>query len=202
MNKIKKAIRYFIYKFYQYHTYEVLIPLIKENDFTKYVEVGVWKGKTFFEITKNLPNVFTYGVDPYKSENYKNYSHSEPMNTEDQERYDKIKGEVNKRSKHYNNCKMLFKTSEEASKLFSDKSLDIVYIDGLHDYNNVSKDIKLWLPKVRVGGILCGHDFNLNHFAVVKAVDDILGCDNILVKGNVNMWIYKKENIVQNVNLN
>lgn len=37
--------------------------------------------------------------------------------------------------------------------------LDLVYIDAEHDYDNVKRDIACWYPKVRVGGILCGHDW-------------------------------------------
>jgi hypothetical protein len=49
-------------------------------------------------------------------------------------------------------------TSQEASCKFQDNSLDYVYIDAGHSHAEVTSDISLWLPKVRVGGILAGHD--------------------------------------------
>ena len=49
--------------------------------------------------------------------------------------------------------------SLEASKRFMDKSLDMVYIDADHSYEMCLLDCELWYEKLRVGGILCGHDF-------------------------------------------
>ena len=51
------------------------------------------------------------------------------------------------------------KTSEEASKSFPDKSLDFVYIDAAHTYDYVMKDIEVWKPKVKDGGLIGGHDY-------------------------------------------
>jgi len=40
-----------------------------------------------------------------------------------------------------------------------DKSLDFVYIDGDHTFDFVIMDIILWFKKVKVGGVVAGHDF-------------------------------------------
>lgn len=50
------------------------------------------------------------------------------------------------------------KTSDEAIKDIHEK-LDFVYIDGLHDYATVTKDIKHYYPLVKKGGVIGGHDF-------------------------------------------
>lgn len=70
----------------------------------------------------------------------------------------------------YNNITKVKKTSELASHDFEDRSLDFIYIDGAHDYDNVYKDIQLWLPKVKSGGFIGGHD-HYNH-DVRKAISD------------------------------
>lgn len=49
-------------------------------------------------------------------------------------------------------------SSEEAVGQFEDESLDMVFIDADHRYDYIIKDLKAWLPKVKKGGILCGHD--------------------------------------------
>jgi len=40
-----------------------------------------------------------------------------------------------------------------------DRSIDWIYVDGAHTYAEVARDLWQAWPKVRVGGILCGHDF-------------------------------------------
>lgn len=64
-------------------------------------------------------------------------------------------------------------TSATASAHFADGSVDFVYVDGLHDYDSVRQDIRLWYPKVRPGGIIAGHDYSEEYLPeVFHAVND------------------------------
>eukprot|EP01064_Diplonema_japonicum_P034622 TRINITY_DN7242_c0_g1_i1.p1 TRINITY_DN7242_c0_g1~~TRINITY_DN7242_c0_g1_i1.p1 ORF type:complete len:312 (+),score=67.06 TRINITY_DN7242_c0_g1_i1:63-938(+) len=49
--------------------------------------------------------------------------------------------------------------SHDASQRVPDNSLDFVYVDARHDFEAVLEDLRDWWPKLRVGGILSGHDF-------------------------------------------
>lgn len=49
--------------------------------------------------------------------------------------------------------------SLDAAPLFRDRSLCLVYVDGMHDEQSVREDLAAWGPKVRPGGIICGDDF-------------------------------------------
>jgi len=62
--------------------------------------------------------------------------------------------------------------SEDVVDDFRDDSVGIVYIDGLHDYESVKRDINNWYQKVKVGGIISGHDFDACLPGVVKAVNE------------------------------
>lgn len=79
--------------------------------------------------------------------------------------------------------------SAESAKQFSDRYFDLVFLDADHRYSKVSQDIRSWLPKVKVGGWLCGHDFEegwywgvlaekdyvlRKHHGVIKAVRTLL----------------------------
>ncbi len=46
-------------------------------------------------------------------------------------------------------------------KRFPDRFFDWLYVDGWHRYADVSRDIEAAVPKIRPGGILCGHDFTI-----------------------------------------
>jgi len=60
----------------------------------------------------------------------------------------------------------------------SDKSLDFLYLDGAHDYENVKRELLLLFSKVRPGGVLAGHDYcNYGEEALgCKGCQDIPQC--------------------------
>lgn len=71
-----------------------------------------------------------------------------------------------------------------ASK-FKDASCDFVFIDANHHYLPVRTDIRAWIPKIKPGGVLAGHDYSPELFpGVAQAVDEEFG-DRARVKGVV-----------------
>jgi len=53
----------------------------------------------------------------------------------------------------------------EASTQYANSTLDVVFIDAAHDYESVSNDIRAWLPKLKPGAVLAGHDSSGMPFA-------------------------------------
>jgi hypothetical protein len=49
--------------------------------------------------------------------------------------------------------------SAGSAEYFDDGSVDFCFIDAAHDYESVVRDIAAWLPKMRPGGIMAGHDY-------------------------------------------
>jgi len=71
---------------------------------------------------------------------------------------------------------------------FADHSLDFVYIDACHDYDKVKQDVEAWLPKVKPGGTIAGHDYDASHPGVIRAVGEIFGKDRIRVM--THSWVF------------
>lgn len=70
--------------------------------------------------------------------------------------------------------------SINAAAQINDGSMDFVFLDGDHSYEGVIADIAAWVPKVRKGGWIGGHDYDNDHpdydFSGVKrAVDEVFG---------------------------
>lgn len=65
--------------------------------------------------------------------------------------------------------------SHNIAEKFGDGYFDFVYIDAAHGYNDVSDDITMWLPKVKSGGYISGHDFGTKDEGVAQAVKEKFG---------------------------
>lgn len=91
--------------------------------------------------------------------------------------------------------------SDKVVDVFDDGSIDLLFIDGDHRYSQVSKDIELWMPKIKPDGILCGHDYeggefdekyieedyvDGKHHGVCKAVQENFGIVEIF--DNSTIW--------------
>ena len=89
----------------------------------------------------------------------------------------------------FENLRYLRLTSAQASRIFDDKSIDMVFIDGAHDYDNVKLDIECWLPKTKK--IICGHDYyecdsKAVIYGIVKATKEKFG--DKVKKGAGSLW--------------
>ena len=70
------------------------------------------------------------------------------------------------------------------------KKFHFIYIDGDHRYEGVKIDIEAWYPKVRKGGLICGHDYtgeiipakyDVMSFNVKKAVDEFFAGKQLFI---------------------
>lgn len=63
--------------------------------------------------------------------------------------------------------------SRDVCKRFTPGFFDFVYIDGAHDKKSITEDLRNWIPKVKKGGIIAGHDYNYtDHLDVCEAVNE------------------------------
>jgi len=88
---------------------------------------------------------------------------------------------------HYKAVRM---ESVAAAAMYADNSLDFVFIDADHTYESITSDIQSWLPKVKIGGIISGHDYN--HPPVKQAVHELLNVFGVNNTEGAPWWSVKK----------
>jgi SAM-dependent methyltransferase len=71
-----------------------------------------------------------------------------------------------------NTVRLIVADSVSAASLFAPASLDFVFIDGDHQKSAVLADIAAWLPTLRPGGLLAGHDYRMTGQAHLRGVTE------------------------------
>lgn len=84
--------------------------------------------------------------------------------------------------------RVMRKFSIDAAAMFKNCEFDFVFVDAAHDEESVQEDVKAWLPKVKPGGIICGHDYGV-YDGVKKAVDRLFG-ERVELDADFT-WFYK-----------
>ena len=143
-------------------------------------EVGSWTGKSTSVLAKAVTDHHgsVYAIDHWMgNEGVWNYKITTAYDTYSIFKHNMMAQGI------WNIVHPLVMDSQTASKIFADGILDLVFIDADHRYEHVKKDIASWLPKLRNGGILCGHDcegyYSEYSEEVRKMIDEHLGDDYI-----------------------
>ena len=71
----------------------------------------------------------------------------------------------------------------EAADLFEDKSIDFVWVDAGHEYDDVLADLRAWWPKLRPGAVIGGDDLPM--VGVKRAVTEFFPTYEV---GSENGW--------------
>lgn len=72
---------------------------------------------------------------------------------------------------------------------FEDNSLDFIYLDSCHSYDYVKKEISLYYNKLKVGGIIAGHDYTPVYPGVIRAVNEFCGKPISIFEDTSWIWI-------------
>lgn len=147
--------------------WEWLAVHVNRNNWKFGAEIGVKDGKTTCYLLGHCPGLHMVAVDPWEPQpesgdfGYLDWPH------EDHEIQFRMRA-----SKYGTRIGIIKATSIEASGLMGDRAFDFVFLDGDHSYEAVKADIEAWLPKVREGGMICGHDES--HRTVRAALAELL----------------------------
>ena len=143
-----------------------LAKYFNELGFKYGAEIGACFGRYSEILCQNIPGLKLIAIDSW----------SNRRNTK-REDIAKISGEESTRIKlaPYN-AVVIRASSMDALPYVEDGTLDFVFIDADHKYDSVAEDIREWSKKVRVGGIVSGHDYcifkNSGNRGVIDAVDE------------------------------
>jgi predicted O-methyltransferase YrrM len=152
--------------------WDVIAGLCQSIDAKTFVEVGCKNGRTTGFVLANCQDIRVIAIDPWMVQPKSDDPTRETYEDWD---FEKIEREFWENvGEHKKRCTMARATSEFAAdnlRHFTlESQFDVIFIDALHDYASVLKDISMWWPRVRDGGFLCGHDFNHNWPGVMRAV--------------------------------
>lgn len=166
--------------------WEVLAGLCQQMSAKTFVELGCKEGRTTGFLLHNLPDLRVIAIDPWapvanSAEDYANWDYAQI----ERDFWTNV-------GEHKRRVVMHRSTSLEAIRHFSKNSLDIVFIDAGHDYENALADIKAWWPLVREGGYLCGHDYNHGWPGVMRAVAQSFPLLRVAVCPD-SVWIVQKD---------
>ncbi len=140
-------------------------PLFAQKHFSQLceaVEVGAWKGeyakKALSQWQGRYHLVDTWGHRPADAAKVLN-----DKNMVKKEEWDGVLEELEKNIRPYW-ARVVCHTgySVEVANDFEDGSLDWIYIDAGHDYDNCLADLKAWWPKLRSGGFFTGDDYGIS----------------------------------------
>lgn len=180
--------KHFYQEIHNWFDYEQLIIDMVQmaQDGDKFVEIGIWKGGSAafmgVEIINSGKKINYDAIDCFEI--------TKEFGTKTVDIYEEAKNNL-KELIDLKIVNLIKANSLDFCKNYENESIKFCFIDGSHDYKDVKADLIAWLPKVKKGGVLAGHDYtNGNHPDVKKAVDEILGEKNIIVKKNC--YYYEK----------
>lgn len=158
------------------------------------IELGVLNGD-FSEMILSIlvPDVLLL-VDPFETgaKNYSNKMNFLPVAYSTEKNFKKVV----KRFVNDDRVSVLKSYSHSAVSIIHEP-LDFIYHDASHLYEDLKRDLKEWLPKLKKGGIMAGHDY-VEHpdFGVIRAVDEFCkenGFEMIIYNENGGDYALKRK---------
>jgi predicted O-methyltransferase YrrM len=136
------------------------------------IEIGSYMGEsTQMFATSNIFSEIKC-IDPFHGD--------EEFNSIMNYTWEQVKSQFHINTNRFNSVKLYEGMSYDLVDKFEDNKFDFIYIDGEHTYEAVKRDIQLYLPKLRKGGIIAGHDYSVGSDdlpwpGVNRAVNEELG---------------------------
>ena len=127
-----------------------LVRLVRPK---RFVELGTYWGTSFFAFCQAVKD-FNLETECVAIDTWKGDDHTGPYETEALDTFNRVNKEIFEKI----NVRPLKMTFKEALSFIEEDSIDILHIDGCHDYDPVKEDYLTWLPKLEKEGIILFHD--------------------------------------------
>ena len=118
------------------------------------VEIGSWKGKSTIWLAKGSKagrNAKIYAVDPHTGASWYKKMHGEVWT------FEEFKQNI-KEANVEDAVVPIVKTSRDAARDWDGKPIELLWVDGEHEYEVAKSDFDLWSPYLVEGGIIAFHD--------------------------------------------
>ena len=159
-------------------------------------EIGVWDGRMSVELLRRLLLLTLYMVDrwqpPQPEDSY--YDSGSSYARESAALYRKMMDQAIGRTSLFSDRRVVVAAeSAQAAAKIRPELLDFAFIDADHSYAGVMRDLSAWVPKVRAGGWICGHDYgHPDQGEVKRAVDEYFAVWPGVIEIDANRtWFYR-----------
>ena len=177
--------------------YSAIVRSATNKENYKFVEIGAWKGRSaaymgaeiefHSRLHRNKYKITLDAIDTFCGSE----EHKDLLKNEEESLYDICKRQIQPVSDYVN---LIKGDSVKSSDKYEDESLDFVFIDGDHSYDGVMRDIEAYFPKIRIGGVIAGHDYEGGWVDCKKAVDDFFNEGGLEIPQNQdNNWNHEYE---------
>lgn len=175
---------------------DLVADIILERSYEKIVEIGVWEGWMVHGVLSSPANKIIkeyWAVDQWTILSDPDWRSWTEITQEEWDRKYFITCQL---MCQFPQLKVVRMPSVKVATMFSESYFDFVYIDGDHRYDAVKSDIEAWLPLIKRGGMIAGHDYlyrsgkHRSPCGVKPAVDDYFEKD-VLAKP-FTVWVVER----------
>lgn len=131
------------------------------------LEVGSWRGRSICAMASNTSGR-CWAVDTWagtQGEHDRFFSDQDP---------DWLYREFLENTRHLANVTPIRGVSWEVAETLGPILFDMIFIDGDHAYEAVKRDLIAWIPRLKRGGLLVGHDLDRGRPGVQRALNEVL----------------------------
>lgn len=166
-----------------------LDALREASDGSVFVELGCWKGRSacflLVEALNKQKNPAIYFVDHWGGSN-------EPEHRADPEIervYEVFLENIGRAG--YPKANVLRMKTTDAASLFQPETVDFIWVDAGHSYEDVIADLEAWWPCLKPGGVIGGDDLPMD--GVKRAVSEFFPSYEVGSESGWQWWRVRKK---------